>query len=163
MTVRRQLSMFLPQPEGGMVDAVRRRFDPHQHSIIPAHITVCRDAETLALTGPGTRFSPPAQFDVDLAFGVPVLREDGAILLPVAGPTAAFVALRHALLGPECGPQLPHITLMHPRNVQGTPADLMQIRELPLPAAVRLTELFLIEQVDGGPWMVLARYGTRED
>lgn len=155
--VRRQLSLFLSGPERALVDAVRRQFDPHQHSIIPAHITLCRDEETDMLVRAGLPLRVPGPVDVQLALGPPLRRSDGCVLLPVQGSTMSFDTLRQQLLGTQCGTLVPHITLMHPRNVASTEDDLARIRALPLPVALRLTELLLIEQRDGAAWHILQR------
>ena len=140
-----------------MVDAVRQRFDPRQHSIIPAHMTLCRDEETDALVRAGLPLHVPDAVDVQLALGAPQRRSDGCVLLPVLGSTKPFDALRRQLLGTQCGTLVPHITLMHPRNVASTEDDLARIRALRLPVALRLTELLLIEQRDGGAWHIMQR------
>lgn len=44
-TFRRQLSLFVPEPARGPVDAVRQALDPQQHALIPAHVTLCRESE----------------------------------------------------------------------------------------------------------------------
>ena len=45
MTMRRQLSLYVPRAEGALLEAVRRVLDPVQAGLIPAHVTLCREDE----------------------------------------------------------------------------------------------------------------------
>jgi hypothetical protein len=50
VTIRRQLSLYVPEPIATRLEAVRRVLDPVQHALIPAHVTLCRDDELEALS-----------------------------------------------------------------------------------------------------------------
>ncbi len=158
-SVRRQLTLFVREPERSPLEAVRQRLDPRQHALIAAHVTLCREDELapwpplrealLALTG----------VDVEVALGRPEQRADGCVWLPAAGASESFHALRRRLLGESCRRPVPHVTLLHPRHAAGVSPDLDALAREPLPASLRLTEIALIEQVDGGVWRVLERFG----
>jgi hypothetical protein len=45
LDVRKQLSMYDPSGAAQDIEAVRKVVDPIQNSLIPAHITLCREDE----------------------------------------------------------------------------------------------------------------------
>ena len=158
--LRRQLSLYLPEPERSVVDAVRSRVDPEQFRLIPAHVTLCRDDELGDWLAIRARLDALGPLLVELELGAPLRLPDGCVLLPVTGSTETFDALRARLLAGSPRALRPHVTLLHPRHAQGKEERLDTTRDWDLPARVLLREVSWIEQVDGGPWRVLDTYGS---
>jgi|GEM_PF-3988953 len=48
---RRHLILFVPAGITASIEALRRFVDPVQHSLIPAHVTLCREDELEAFPG----------------------------------------------------------------------------------------------------------------
>jgi len=141
-----------------MVDVVRAKHDSKQHSIIPAHATLCRDEEVDQWDIISPRINAIEQIEVDFTLGDPELDDGGVIFLPILDGKQAFDDLRTELLGPIYKQGFPHITIVHPRNVVATPDMLAEIRASALPDRVVLTEVVLIEQIDGGVWNTLESF-----
>lgn len=156
--VRRQLSLYLPEPERTIVDAIRSKFDPNQYRLIPAHVTLCRESEVRNWDHLWDCLETLGPVCIEFELGEPIRLPDGGILIGITGSTAPFDELRAFLLG-ESSPLLrPHITLVHPRNAGGKEGSLSEIQRERLPNSVTLSEVSLIEQVDGGQWTVLATH-----
>jgi 2'-5' RNA ligase len=155
---RIQLTLFVNDPSG-VIEGLRAAYNPVQHGLIAAHVTLCREDElgtaesvmarlrTADLGGPLTlRFGPVARFS------------DGkGAWLPPDGPQPGFDALRQAALGLS-SPARPfdaHITLLHPRNATCTDAIFAQLQAAKLPRQVVFDRVHLIRQQDGGIWELL--------
>ena len=149
---RRQLSLYAPEPQRSVIDAVRAVLDPVQHRLIPAHVTLCREdelagidaavmAERLAGAAPITlRFGPPERF---IGRNIVSLRLD---------PHGPLRALHEALatcglpFGPTRWPFTPHCTLnLYPE---------LTAEKLRAMLAVRIEEPFTVQ--------TLKVYHTRE-
>ncbi len=159
---RRQLSLFLPEPERSLVDAIRQRLDPRQHAIIPAHVTLCREAEIEDWSTIRTTLQSLDGVAVKLGFGLPERLQDGCILLPAQGNTAMYDDLRRKILGSACAIHLPHITLLHPRHSAGRDDDLAALAEETLPEIIQFRCVQVIEQMHGSKWHVIEQYGRFE-
>ncbi|MBE9103237.1 2'-5' RNA ligase family protein [Vacuolonema iberomarrocanum] len=156
--IRRQLSLFLPEPERSQLDVIRQKYDPKQQAIIPAHVTLCRDEELEPWAALEERLVSLKSIEITFVLGAPTLIEAGGVLVPMANSSTAFDDLRHRLLGDRCTRQIPHITLLHPRHAAGKEHAYEAISHEVLPTSVTLTEISLIEQVNGGIWNILSRY-----
>lgn len=159
-TVRRQLSLYVPEPAGAALEAVRRVLDPVQHALIPAHVTLCRDDEIVGLT---TRdladaLSAPEVRPITLSFGRAIAFDGHGVLLPCTSGEDQFRQLRERVLGSTARRQEPHITLAHPRNPRAPGNNLDQASNLPAEITVTFPAVSLIEQIDGGAWRVLDRF-----
>lgn len=166
MTSRRQVSLFVPEPERAAFDAVRRRFDPAQHALIPAHVTLVREDEVDDWTELARRLRAALPFEVRLRFGSVVRPGPNSVLLRCAGLRDAFEGLRHRLLarpGHEPRNLAPHLTLVHPRAATCDDEALAAIAAVELPVEVALTEARIIEQTHGGPWRTVERFGAVAD
>ena len=155
--VRRQLSMFaVAGPETAAVEAVRRLVDPRQHSLIPAHVTLCRDADMDQLPVLcGMRFAP-----LRLTFGRPHAFSGHGVLLPCIDGDQAFQLLREQILGAGAvRQQHPHITLAHPRNPPCAHDALAIAASLPDPLCLVFDRIHLIEQTGENAWRVLETFG----
>ena len=156
MSLRHQLTLFLPPPHAERVDAVRRMVDPAQHRLIPAHVTLCREDELAGLDAGSLRARLAEAAPLTLGFG-PAQRFDGhGILLPCVAGADEYHRLRVHLLGrADARRAAAHITLAHPRN-PNAPGNTLAAAE-PVGAGLIITfpEAHLIRQENGGPWAVL--------
>lgn len=117
--LRRQLSLFVPEPERSQIDAVRQKFDPKQHAIIPAHVTLYRDEELEPWLSLEKKLFCLESVEIVFELGIPQKIINGGVVIPMLNSSAAFDNLRYKLLGNSCSRQIPHITLVHPRNAAG--------------------------------------------
>lgn len=154
MSIRRQATLYIPAPYDTPVESIRARFNPAQHALIQAHVTLCREDEVADSRDVAFRLKSIGPLAVTLAFGPPV-RDHDLVYLPVIGSTASFDALRESLLArPDLvvRPHTPHITLIHPRNGTCSDSALAAIAREHVPFQVTFRRATLIVQVDGGPW-----------
>lgn len=154
MTIRRQATLYLPQPHSLVVERIRARFNPAQHALIQAHVTLCREDEVADWDELATRLHASGSLTVTLAFGPPV-RDGHLVYSPATGSTASFDALRELLLarpGAVTRKHNPHITLIHPRNGVCSDDDFDSIAAEWSPFEVSFEQATLISQVPGGPW-----------
>lgn len=155
---RDQLSLFLDGAEAASIEAWRLTLDPVQASLIPAHVTLCRDDELDGL-------SPQLLADrllharaLVLTFGPAERFGEHGLLLPCQAGQAALDALRRRVLGrSDARPQPAHITLAHPRNPRA-PGNIDPIPLSLAPLTVQLTDLRWIRQMAGQPWQTLRRF-----
>lgn len=160
--LRRQLSLFLPEPWRGVADAVRQRVDPQQHARIPAHVTLCRDEELESWVPVRNILATLPEINITLSFGNPMRLDDGCVMLPAIGDTSGYDGLRKKLLGVNYRVHKPHITILHPRHAIGRMDDLVVLAaELPS-VTLQFIEAVAIEQINGGVWNVIERYGGRD-
>jgi hypothetical protein len=160
MAVRRQLSLYVPQPEAAPLEAVRCVLDPVQHALIPAHVTLCRDEELEVLSphAIAAALAAPDLKAITLTFGVAVPLEGHGVLLPCVSGEDQFSGLRARLLGPGARRLMPHITLAHPRNPRAPGNHLDVALRLPPELTVTFADVNLIGQRLGEPWNVRARH-----
>jgi len=157
MTTRIQLTLFVPGPEAGPLENLRLLLDPVQHSLIPAHVTLCREDE-LELLDPDSIAARVAASPVKaftLRFGKPEGFFEHGILLPCVAGEPDFRALREHLLGSvDIRRASPHMTLAHPRNPKAPGNALANAMVLPELFAITFTGVSLIEQTGATPWRV---------
>jgi len=157
---RRQLSLFVAEPEGAELDALRARADPVQHALIPAHVTLVRDEDVDDWAVVRARLEALGPLRLELRLGAPRAMEGGGALLPVVGATAGFDEVRARLLVGQRGAaraQTPHVTLLHPRNRERWGLSLAQVCAHRAPSCVAFDHVVMIEQAGGEPWRVVAR------
>ncbi|MBK9690824.1 MAG: 2'-5' RNA ligase family protein [Gemmatimonadetes bacterium] len=158
---RVQLSLYVPPAAATILEAVRRRVDPVQARLIPAHVTLCREDELAGLAREvlAARCAEPGRAPLTLLFGRPETFHGHGIQLPCIAGEPAYHALRQRLLGGGAIRHAePHLTLAHPRNPK-VPGDTLAIAQS-LPEGLSLTfdVARLIEQEPGAPWRVLAAF-----
>ncbi|MFD3003702.1 2'-5' RNA ligase family protein [Pontibacter toksunensis] len=160
--IRRQLTLFVSE-ENEILESIRAAFNPAQHQLISAHVTLCREDEiepiekVLANIQSLSLASP-----VRITFGGIQRTPDGkGVFLPSKGENRGFHQLRRAVLRGVC--QLPsyhepHITLMHPRNSTCTDERFRRLTQYELPAVLHFNKICLIEQVAGVKWNTIGEY-----
>jgi len=156
MEIRRQLTLFV---ENETIEEIRAKFNPIQHAIIPAHVTLCREDELEGLEKvianiKALKIDKP----IKISFNEMVRFEDGkGVLIPASEENNHFHNLRNVILiSPR--KHIPHITLMHPRNSTCTDSIFKEIKSYPLPTTLFFNRISLIEQKDGGKWKVLDEF-----
>lgn len=163
-STRRQLTLFLSDPERAAIEAVRARLDPVQHRLIPAHVTLCREDELAAfpmdeLEARCVQAGPSA---ITLAFGAPEVFDGHGVLLPCTAGQPDFQRLRVAILGTDqIRAHRAHITLAHPRNPRAAENLPSTWASLSIPMTTTLSRLALIEQQGTSPWQTLFEVGLR--
>ena len=153
---RTQLTLFVPENVSAAIEAIRCHYNPVQHNLIAAHVTLCREDELTDMAKVLHNLEQLNFPSVSIRFGKPERFDEGkGVLLPALEENTPFQDLRKMVLkGVIEQPRnhQPHITLMHPRNSLCTDAIYAEILKAGLPAHVRFNKISLIEQVDGGVW-----------
>lgn len=160
--MRTQLSLFIPPSAAATLEAVRRLVDPVQAALIPAHVTLCREADLIGITPSllQARLATESTTSLTLHFGAAIPSHAHGLLLPCVSGADAFAALRRAVLGSDAARQeTPHLTLAHPRNPRAPGNDIAATRVLPAPLEISFCEVQWIEQdTPGQPWRIRQTY-----
>jgi|CXWL01.1.fsa_nt_gi hypothetical protein len=155
MSRRQQLTLFVSIDAGAILEPIRRRLDPVQHGLIGAHVTLCREDELAGSPLALLRGEAPLPAAITLTFGAPVGFDAHGILLPCIDGSTEFHHLRAAVLGTTAIRQhAAHITLAHPRNARASGNTVPSDVALATPLRITFATISLIEQIDGGPWVV---------
>jgi hypothetical protein len=156
MPTRFQLTLFVPQRTSVGIEDARRILDPLQHSLIAAHVTLCREDEFAYIPDLLERLRTLPLQDVELTFGPAESFDGHGLMLPCIGGAADNQSLRALVLGsPDARAASAHITLAHPRNPCAPGNHIETAHRLPSPLRVRFDSLSLIEQTDRSPWRTL--------
>jgi 2'-5' RNA ligase len=158
---RLQLTLFVTGTAAAKIDEARRSLDPVQFSLIPAHVTLCREdeIEDLQPADLRERLSAWDTGPVSLTFGAPESFSTHGILLPCIRGEEDFQALRRLILGSTAiRRQLPHITLAHPRNPKAAGNSLAAASVLQAGITVNLGTVSRIQQNGGAPWHLVERF-----
>jgi 2'-5' RNA ligase len=159
---RKQLTLFLNEPEILEIEKIRKTFNPEQYQLIKSHITLCREDEIEAIEQVRKNLEQLNFYIFYIDFGKAVrFSDEKGVLIPAIGNCEAFHQLREKILaGIIEKPRMhePHITLMHPRNSTCTGEIFKQISAFNLPETITFNKISLIEQILGEPWKVLAEW-----
>lgn len=159
---RKQLSMYVPQDAARAIEAVRKVVDPIQSSLIPAHMTLCREDELGDLASVRARLRSAPFQPLTLRFGKPEPFSGHGLLLECIEGEDQFRALREYLLASSrIRNQKPHITLAHPRNPRSGGSSSSSTSTLPEVIEVTFPSIHLIEQEGNEPWQLLETYELR--
>lgn len=159
---RQQLTLFI-RKNHETIEAVRRRFNPHQHEIISAHVTLCREDEISAIDEVLKNIRSLDFVDpLRIVFDQVERFEDGkGVWLPASEENEHFQELRakvlKGLVNPLRKPR-PHVTLMHPRNSTCTDSIFGQIKKYELPTDLSFNKISLIRQQSGGQWGIVDEF-----
>jgi hypothetical protein len=151
----------VPQSASAEVEALRDLLDPVQASLIPAHVTLCREDELKSLKPAvlRSRLAATEATPITLSFGHPEPFHEHGVLLPCVAGEADFEALRQWLLGSKkIRLHAPHITLAHPRNPKSPHNSLSNLALLPSNLVITFTIVHRIKQEGSAPWQVLEQY-----
>ena len=161
MATRIQLTLFLSSAAAERVEAVRQVLDPVQFSLIPAHVTLCREDELEGLSPAllQQRLKVSGIGALSLIFGAAEHFSTHGVLLPCISGEEEFRALREAVLGKDAiRLQLPHITLAHPRNPKAPGNNLTAAAALGSGLEVGFASVCRIQQDGTAPWQLLQRF-----
>lgn len=154
---RIQLSLFVPAEQATVIEQVRRQYNPVQYTLIPAHVTLCREDELTSLEAVLKNLEQLDFPAFTITFNTPIRFDNGrGVLLPAIDSTF-FQELRKIVLkGVVDQPRIhaPHLTLMHPRNSTCTDMHYKEILTINLPDCFHFNKISLIEQVNGGAWAI---------
>jgi 2'-5' RNA ligase len=150
---RRQASLFIPDPVGAAIDALRRQWDPQMAARIPAHMTLWYAIEAAPLTTllPELAAIGRAVAPFRLHIGQAAVWEtpQQGIYLKVADRDGGFATLRHLnpLRTADHRMMTPHITLLHPRTngAQG-PTAWQTLQHAQFFVDIWIDTIFLIEE-----------------
>lgn len=157
MKTRKQLTLFVPKKDGEIIELVRSKFNPTQRNLIDAHITLCREDELKDLERVLDKINEIRDFEVKINFGIPEkFKEQNGVYLP-AQNTKTFDELRGKILS-NPRKQMPHITLMHPRNSECNEVIFKEIQKFSFPKEIIFDEICLIEQKDEEKWKILKTF-----
>lgn len=157
--IRKQLSLYAPREMAQEIEAVRKIVDPIQSSLIPAHITLCREDELDDLANLQDRLINIPFKPITLSFGKPESFAGHGLLLHCIAGEDEFRLLREYLLGSKnIRNQRPHITLAHPRNPKAIDNSLDNTTGLPEIISITFPTINLIQQTANEPWQILASY-----
>lgn len=149
---RKQVTLFIPRRLRSYVETIRERYNPAQHKLIAAHVTLCRDDEVANWSAVQACTRQLKPVEVSLEFGAPQ-RDGDFVYLPATSDTASFDALRRTILDdPNCRIQKPHITLIHPRNGTCTDAIYDEICESIGRLKITFDTITFIGKVGRLPW-----------
>jgi len=153
--------MYVPSSSAAELEAIRRIVDPVQSSLIPAHVTLCREDKIsqISRTDLRGRLSNAKLKPITLQFGRPEVFSSHGILLNCIGGEDEFQALREHILGRiDIRTPKPHITLAHPRNPKAPGNSLAVASRLPASTSITFDTICLIEQEGTEPWQVLESF-----
>jgi len=156
MATRKQLTLFV---ENQTIEEIRTKFNPKQHAIISAHVTLCRedeleDLENVIANMRARKIDKP----IKISFNEVIRFENGkGVLIPAASENNDFHKLRSDILNSPRH-HSPHITLMHPRNSICTDVIFEEIKSYNLPTEFSFNKISLIEQKDQGKWRLLNEF-----
>jgi 2'-5' RNA ligase len=157
--IRRQLTLFIGD-EGRVIEQIRAEFNPLQYQLIAAHVTLCRENEIEALERVISnlreiKWAKPLKIEFDQ---VERFADGRGVFIPAKISNPGFDNLRVAVLkgiNYLSGKHNAHITLMHPRNSTCTDDIFERIKQFKLPAELYFNKISLIEQHEGGKWVVI--------
>jgi hypothetical protein len=157
---RQQRSLWLRPEEAAAVERLRAVLDPVQRALIPAHVTLCRDEETAALSLPNLRqrLAEACIRPFALRFGAPQPLGAHGWLLPCVDGASSFQALRRCVLGGLPGQvQHAHLTLAHPCNPRAAGNPPGRVPVFAGGYRIWLDAVYWIEQAPPAPWRIVQR------
>lgn len=163
---RRQLSLFL-RNNFEIIENIRAKYNPVQHDLIAAHVTLCREDEIEQLEQiieniKAIKLGKP----ISIQFGAVERFDEGkGVFIPAKGENIAYFELRKLVLGASelSKEQQPHITLIHPRNGTCTAEIFAQIQAFDLPTELDFDSIRLIEQKEGSKWENVQTFLIRQE
>jgi hypothetical protein len=144
------------------IEYIRHRYNPVQRKLIDSHVTLCREDEISDPERVMLNLEILEAKRITIPFGqVRRFDNESGVLIPARSENLDFHSLRRKILaGIIISPRHlePHITLMHPRNSTCTDEIFNDIKKTTFPSVITFDQISLIEQINGGPWRILASY-----
>jgi len=159
--IRKQLTLFL-QDNYETIEKIRQKFNPKQYELIKAHVTLCREDEIENLEQVLNNLSSLNEQKITIRFEKPTRFDNGkGVFLKAHSDLKEFESLRRKILqGTTNQPreQMPHITLMHPRNSTCNNEIFDQINQEIFPSIITFNKISLIEKRNDSGWKVLKNF-----
>lgn len=159
--IRRQLTLFL-QDNFETIEKIRLKFNPKQFELIKAHVTLCREDEIENLDKILNNLSSLNGQEITIRFENPTRFDNGkGVFLKAHSDLKEFENLRKKILQniiEKPREQIPHITLMHPRNSTCNDEIFDQINQEIFPSTITFTKISLIEKRNDDEWKVLKNF-----
>lgn len=160
--MRRQLTLFITQEDSEIIEKTRKAYNPAQHKLIKAHVTLCREDELLDWNIIQYNLKQIKLKSISISFSSIIrFSENKGVMILSNKNTVAFDNLRKVVLKntiEKPRKQEPHITLMHPRNSNCTDAIFEIIKQHSFPSTIIFRTISLIEQQNGGVWKTLKTF-----
>lgn len=153
-STRRQATLFLDNVPD--IESVRASFDPVQAALINAHITLLREDEVADWELIAAKLNDglsPVRSEIG-----PVVRDGDLIFLKVQDIYGDLGLLRRELMGENARQQMPHLTLIHPRNIKCSDENWNDIRNSIRPFKYTFRRVSFILQENGGIWRTVAEF-----
>jgi len=158
INIRRQLTLFL-QDNFETIEKIRQKFNPKQYRLIKAHVTLCREDEIENLDQILNNLSSLNGQKITICFEHPTRFDNGkGVFLKAHSDLKEFEKLRREILQnvvAEPRKQIPHITLMHPRNSTCNDEIFDEINQETFPSIITFSKISLIEKRNDDEWKVL--------
>ncbi len=155
---RKQLTLFINDATG-TIENIRETYNFLQFVLIPAHVTLCREDEIEPIEKIIERLrSISLEKPLRITFNKVERFDKGkGVFITSTDDNHDFMELRKLILGkPEfTKEQIPHITLMHPRNSTCNDKIFDEIKTYRFPTELEFTKVSLIQCINGGKWTVL--------
>lgn len=159
--IRRQLTLFL-QDNFETIEKIRQRFNPKQFELIKAHVTLCREDEIGNVDQILNNLSLLNEQKITIRFEKPIRFDNGkGVFLKAHSDIKEFENLRKKILQniiDEPREQMPHITLMHPRNSTCNDEIFDAINQVIFPSIITFSKISLIEKRKDEEWKVLKNF-----
>lgn len=164
--IRKQLTLFINEPNGN-IEKIRAEFNSEQFNLISAHVTLCREDEIEPIKQAIERLkSISLEKPIRIELKKAERFADGkGVFISAFGDNKEFNKLREMVLGQTelKKEQVPHLTLMHPRNSTCTDAIFEKIKNHDLPTELEFGKVSLIKQVNDGKWIVVQEFEIIEN
>lgn len=155
MKIRRQLTLFL-QDNFETIEKIRKKYNPKQYELIKAHATLCREDEIENLDQVLKNLSSLQSSKITIQFERPTRFDNGkGVFLKAHSNLKEFEKLRNEILQnlvAEPRKQIPHITLMHPRNSTCNDEIFHEINQETFPSIITFSKISLIEKLNDDEW-----------
>ena len=156
--MRIQLSLYITGAIREAIERVRRRVDPVQCSLIPAHVTLCREDELSGVSFDALTTRLAGCTPLRLTFGDVVAFGGHGIMARCSEGAELYSQLRRSVLGVDAREAKPHITLAHARNPRA-PGNVLDAIDLEFPLHVVFSKATLIEEEAAGlAWQVIREF-----
>lgn len=159
--IRKQLTLFVNEPDGA-IEKIRAQYNSVQFNLIRAHVTLCREDEIEPIENTIERLqSISFKKPIRIQFKKAERFSNGkGVFLSSSGRNEAFRELRKLALGQQDlnKEQIPHITLMHPRNSTCYDKTFEQIKNYDIPTELEFSKISLIQQINEEKWTVLKEF-----
>ncbi len=159
---RKQLTLFVEESDAETIEKVRKEFNPVQSEIIKSHLTLCREDEIKDLEKVINNLKNLRSESLTMQLGkIERFNEGRGVFIPAKDKNNEFQNLRKLVLNgltEQPRHQLPHITLIHPRNAACTDDIFKQLKKVIFPVQLTFKKIYLIEQDGVNPWKITREF-----